>query len=980
MAEDISGKMGLDTTDWKTGVSQINRDVRTIESGFKAVAAGMDDWTKSASGLQSRNSALTDVIAKQKEKVSLLEGEYKRLKDEAEANGDTTERTTAALQEFEIKINKAKEQMAKSETEYRKNSDTLTDLKSNTGEAEKATGELADKEKEAEKASKSFGEKLKDLGGFIGQGFVAAAKTAAAAVAAIGAAIGAAAKKAFEFASGAGEMADNVMTLSAQTGISTQKLQGWAYASEFVDVPVETMTGSMAKMIKGMASGDKSFKKLGVSIKDSNGHLRDSEDVYADAIDALGKIPNETERDALAMKIFGKSAQDLNPLIEAGGDALKEYSAEAKAMGTVFEDKAIAAMGSFDDSMQRAKLTGNGLKNAIGLSVIPIFQPLVDTATSAMAQVSTALQDGIQPGEIETIMQTVLTTISGMVTQVSTVLVNAMPYVVEGINALVAMLVTMLPGLIETLLPAAFSLLQSLLDAIVQNIDPLTALALSLLTSLAQFLIQNIPTLVAAATDIINGLVDGLIVLLPDLIPAAIQMMVQIALALVQAIPEITAKLPEIIDAIITGFTGVDWMSTGISIITGVINGLFSVGESLWTAASDLATKIWDAITNTDWLSLGANLINGVVSGMSSLVTSVTEKVTGFFADIWGGVKNFFGIHSPSTVAADDGKNLMEGFRTGAEDAQPSVLDKVKGVFSGIWDGIKSIFGFGGNNESAEAKQTGKDVTTAVADGISGGGEEAQKAVKTTSQTILDLFKTELGIDGAGSTKTKPFGMAAVQGLIDGFAEMLEAAKAKAKEVATAIATAVQTTLGIVGVSSVLMKAYGKSTVQGAIDGMQGMVASLTKEANTVGNAIATGIAQGIADGASAIVAAARTAATSALTAAKKRLGIASPSKVAAKELGLPFLQGIAQGITGNISLLANSVQGVKTGLVDSARTIQPISLPSVANGTSVTKIVSAVLQLGEREFGNLVVELADAGQGFASANQQRLDLGVQIA
>jgi phage-related protein len=978
-AEDISGKLGLDTTDWKTGVSQLNRDVRTIESGFKAVAAGMDDWTKSADGLKARNSALSDVIAKQKEKVSLLEGEYGRLKDEAEANGDTTERTAAAMQEFEIKINKAKEQLAKSETELRKNTEALDGMESGSDDAGKATGELAEKEKKAEKEGKSFAETLKSAGAYISKGFVAAAKAAAAAVAAVGTAIGAAAKKAFDFATGAGEMADNVKTLSDQTGISTGKLQEWEYASNFVDVSVDTMTGSMAKMIKQMGSGNKAFDTLGVSIRDSNGNLRDSEDVFADAIDALGGISNETERDALSMELFGKSAQDLNPLIKAGGDALKQYGEEAKTMGTVFDENAIAAMGSFDDSMQRAKATASGLKNAIGLTLIPAFQPLVDTAANAMAQVSTALQDGLQPGELETIMAGVLATISDMVGQIMNLFVSAMPYIIDGINVIVTQLVAYLPSLIETILPAAFSLLQSLVDAITQNIDPLVACALTLVTMLAQFIIENIPTLVAAATDIINGLVDGLIAVLPSLIPAAIQMMVQLALALVQAIPEITAKLPEIIDAIINGLTQVDWAATGTAILQGVITGLLSLGETLRTTAVDLGNRIWNAITGIDWASLGTNLINGVVNGMGSLVDSVKEKVTGFFSTIWGGVKDFFGIHSPSTVAADDGRNLMQGFQNGAEQAQPSVLDKVKGVFKGIWDGIKSIFGFGGNNESAEAEQTGKDVTQAVADGISGGGESAKQSAKSVSETIVTMFQTELGINGGTSTKTNPFGIAAVQGLKDGFTNGLATAITKAAEIATAMLTALQRTLGLTGSTSTVTLGYGQSVVQGAIDGLAGMVTSVTNEAKTVGDAIATGIAQGIRNGASAITDAARIAAARALAAAKKLLGIASPSKVAAKELGLPFVQGIAKGMTANVGVIAESMKGVTTGLMDSAKAMNPVSLPAGTEATSGTTIVSAVLQVGERQFGNLIVELADAGQGFAAANRQRLNMGVQI-
>ena len=61
--------------------------------------------------------------------------------------------------------------------------------------------------------------------------------------------------------------------------------------------------------------------------------MRDADDVFMDMVDALGSIENETERDALAMQIFGKSARELNPLIRAGSKALADYSKEAEELG-----------------------------------------------------------------------------------------------------------------------------------------------------------------------------------------------------------------------------------------------------------------------------------------------------------------------------------------------------------------------------------------------------------------------------------------------------------------------------------------------------------------------------------------------------------------------------------------------------------------------------------------------------------------------
>ena len=88
------------------------------------------------------------------------------------------------------------------------------------------------------------------------------------------------------------QTADELETLSKQTGFSVEELQKMQYASELVDVSFDTMTGSIKKLTAKMASGDDIFEKLGVSIYDVNGNMRDATDVWYDAIAALSQVEN----------------------------------------------------------------------------------------------------------------------------------------------------------------------------------------------------------------------------------------------------------------------------------------------------------------------------------------------------------------------------------------------------------------------------------------------------------------------------------------------------------------------------------------------------------------------------------------------------------------------------------------------------------------------------------------------------------------
>jgi len=181
----------------------------------------------------------------------------------------------------------------------------------------------------------------------------------------------------------AGQGADELITLSNKTGISTQSLQELEYAARFVDVEVSTMTDSMFKMTqrmddakKGTGAQAEAFKKLNVSVVDQNGNLRNAKQVWIEAIGALGKVSNEAERDAVAYEIFGRSAQELNPLIAAGAEELERLQKEAHDVGAVMSDDTVKALGKFDDMMQKLKAVVKTTTAELGAAFLPVLESL----------------------------------------------------------------------------------------------------------------------------------------------------------------------------------------------------------------------------------------------------------------------------------------------------------------------------------------------------------------------------------------------------------------------------------------------------------------------------------------------------------------------------------------------------------------------------------------------------------------------------
>src|SRR5512139_3842938 len=131
----ISGKVSLDTTDFKTGLSEMNRDIRVIESAFKASVAGLEDWGKSASGLESRIKSLNDEIEIQTKKVSALQGEYDRVAKE-QGSG------SRAAEELAIKLNREVEALGKMQRELNNSQTELSQLDDKSRDAARGMDEL----------------------------------------------------------------------------------------------------------------------------------------------------------------------------------------------------------------------------------------------------------------------------------------------------------------------------------------------------------------------------------------------------------------------------------------------------------------------------------------------------------------------------------------------------------------------------------------------------------------------------------------------------------------------------------------------------------------------------------------------------------------------------------------------------------------------------------------------------------------------
>ena len=189
----------------------------------------------------------------------------------------------------------------------------------------------------------------------------------------------------FGAANKASEAASQIADMSVRTGLATGTLQELKFASEQVGVNFESITNASAKLNKVMADAadgnekaGAAFSQLGVEVTGSDGKLRAMGEVFPEVLTKLADMENKSERNALAMQMFGKGAVELVPLLDQGSGGIDALTKKAHDLGLVMNEEAISAGDKFGDSLDAVKSSVGALGNEVGLAFMPIIQTLLD--------------------------------------------------------------------------------------------------------------------------------------------------------------------------------------------------------------------------------------------------------------------------------------------------------------------------------------------------------------------------------------------------------------------------------------------------------------------------------------------------------------------------------------------------------------------------------------------------------------------------
>ena len=356
-------------TGLQKALDQTNRDLKTTQANLRDVNKLLKMDPSNVDLLKQKQKLLNDAISGVNDRLAKEKEALKQLKE-----ADQTPEVTQQMEALQ-------RQIADDEAYLKKLKDESKDFGSVAAQQFKNAGAKIT----------AFGEKVEDAGKKL--------VPLSAAAAGIGAGM-------LKLGYDAMQGADELNTLSKQTGITTDELQKMQYASDLVDVSVEDITGAMRKMKSKMTESNKSFKELGISVRDSNGNLRDANEVFYEALDALSKIDNETERDQAAMALFGKSADELAGIIDDGGASLKAYGQEAEDLGLIMSGDTLDSLNSANDTIDQLKATVGATFAEVGADVVEVLQPALEKVAEIIKTVAEKLRE-LTPEQTEMILKIV---------------------------------------------------------------------------------------------------------------------------------------------------------------------------------------------------------------------------------------------------------------------------------------------------------------------------------------------------------------------------------------------------------------------------------------------------------------------------------------------------------------------------------------------------------------------------------------------
>ena len=448
-----------------------------------------------------------------------------------------------------------------------------------------------------------------------------------------------------------------------------------------------TIFGLTDRALKAPAA----FEKLGISVFDAEGNMRNFADIADDLGGAFQGMTEEQKLAELGALGFTKQARAGVLMLSGQGDKIRDYEAALRdaagftqdvaskqlltptaqfaLLGSAMNDVAIE-IGSFL-APALGGLAGN-LASLINHGMEPLTNfletrvgPAVKIASDFIGEFFARLSEGSisVAGTMEKLVDAIVgfftgdgltKLLNGFIEMRATIIdafIKVIPMVVGAVVMILPAIVETIAKMLPTILDQAVETFNALVEAVVIVLPMLLKALLDMLPDIIKSIISMLPKIVESAITLFTGLVTAVIKVVPELIQAIIDALPQIIDAIIDA-------LPQIIEA-------------GFTLFAGLATALYRAFPDIIKALLELLPGIISTILGLvpQLISAGFELVKGLAKGMIDNIPKLLgEAAKAIGGALTNGVKAVFQIKSPSRVFMDIGENVVTGLEEGITD------------------------------------------------------------------------------------------------------------------------------------------------------------------------------------------------------------------------------------------------------------------------------------------------------------------------
>lgn len=518
------------------------------------------------------------------------------------------------------------------------------------------------------------------------------------------------------------KLGDSIDKGSQKMNMSAEQYQKWAYAMELSGSSIEElregynqMSGQISQAINGTEESQKAFQRLGVNLKDAQGNLRSTGDIFEDVVVSLQNMDNATERTALAYKLFGESTSKLNPLLNNNANFLKDVVRTQDALGSQMSGSLVSASAKFQDAITTMKQGWQGFKNVLGETFMPVIQKVVVWVTVAIAKISALLRVlfGIKKDKSSETMNKATTSVSSYTGAVNkaTDAVKKLKKQTMGFDEMnILQGQDTASGSGSGAGDAGYGIDVGGSEGSIGTLLPEDALAD----------IENFEK----KMDQIGGKVAGWVTALSILGG----MILLIIGALYLNVPMV------LIGGTLAGIgAGIGNASGTLSAWDEWLNGIWE-SISTWfsntiSAIGDFFSRVWNSIKE------GAkSAVDAIVSFFANIgewfYTNVTEPVGNFFSELWQNIKE---------IAKSVADWFVQAW-TDIKDFFTNIWSKIKDGAVNTWDNIKNVFSTVGNWFHDKVISPVGDFFSGMWNKLKNGAKDAWAGIKNVFSTVAQFF------------------------------------------------------------------------------------------------------------------------------------------------------------------------------------------------------------------------------------------------